>query len=243
MSRFAFLVCLALALAVAAGAGCVPFWQYHHVVKKNEDYVQLIDGHQKEHEHLARTTKEAAQKAETLEATNIMLKGLLEAADSAAKKAFRELQELLAEGVKESFGPEVAGGDIEITPDNKISIAGDVLFALGSADLTKKAKDILKKLAPTLKSKKFANAVIRIEGHTDDQPIKRPATLKNFPTNWHLSVGRAVSVLMELKQLGVPEKRMYAAGYGEFNPRVPNKPGKKGAAKNRRVEIAIMETK
>ena len=47
---------------------------------------------------------------------------------------------------------------------------------------------------------------------------------------------------MELKKLGVPERSMYAAGYGEWMPRVANR-GKKGHPENRRVEIAVVDKK
>ena len=56
-------------------------------------------------------------------------------------------------------------------------------------------------------------------------------------------MARAMSVLVELKKLGINENKMYAAGYGEFKPRVPNKAGRKGAKENRRVEIAIVSSK
>jgi chemotaxis protein MotB len=245
MSKRTFFLVLVLTAAVAAGSGCVPFWVHHDAIKKNENYLTIIEGHQKEHADLARKTDEAVSRATFLEIDNERLTKLEEELRLRLKAGSEKLQELLKEGVKQvevDLGAEIAGGDVTITPDNKISIAGDVLFALGSADLTAKAKDILKKLAPVLKTK-FKDYFIRVEGHTDDVPIKNPKTLEKYKTNWHLSMGRAMSVLMELKNLGIPEIKMYAAGYGEFSPRVPNAPGKKGAKKNRRVEIAIVEFK
>jgi len=240
MPRLTFLLCVALTAVLATG--CVPYWTHHKVVRDNENYTKVISGHQKEHADLVRKTNEAIHRAKELEIEKEYWKKKAMLGDKAVKKATEELQKLLEEGFQQfGFAEEKS---ITITKDNKISIAGDVLFPSGKAELTPKAKEILKnKIVPLLNSKKFANKIIRVEGHTDNQPIGKPETKKRFPTNWHLSAARALSVLMELKKLGISEDRMYAAGYGEFCPEVPNAPGRKGAAKNRRVQIAIMEAK
>ncbi len=243
MAKTAIFLVLVLGAALVAGTGCVPFWIYHRAVKTNEDYVQSIDGHQKEHADLARRTKEAEVKSQSLELRNKELYEKLLNAEGAIGELEKEIRDRLPQVVETaSVDLGLEKGVITVTPDRKISIAGDVLFTLGSTKLTAKAESILKMLAPMLKNE-FKEAYIRIEGHTDDVPIKKPETLKKFPTNWHLSVGRAVSVLLELNKLGVPKEKMYAAGYGEFKPRVPNARGHKGAKENRRVEIAIVATK
>ncbi|NQU76594.1 MAG: OmpA family protein, partial [Planctomycetes bacterium] len=74
---------------------------------------------------------------------------------------------------------------------------------------------------------------------TDDIPIST-ATARRHPTNWYLSVHRAVSVVGALSTAGVPAKRMGAMGFGEFHPIAPNAPGHKGNPQNRRVEIWIV---
>lgn len=242
MTRTTFCLAVILIAAAVAGSGCVPFWVHYDAVKKNENYLKMIDGHQAEHEELARKSDKALSDSQRLQIERDRYKELWEKADIAAKKLHAELKDRLAKGVQQSLPAEMAGGEVQITDDGKISIAGDVLFAPGSANLTPKAKAILAKLAPMLKND-FKDAYIRVEGHTDDMPITKESTKRKFPTNWHLSMGRAVSVLQELKNLEVPEKKMYAAGYGEFKPRVPNKSGKKGAKENRRVEIAVVQTK
>ncbi|MCK5175184.1 MAG: OmpA family protein, partial [Planctomycetes bacterium] len=60
------------------------------------------------------------------------------------------------------------------------------------------------------------------------------------PTNWHLSVHRAISVLNVMTQNKVSPKRLSVRGFGEFRPAEPNKADKKGNAANRRVEIFIV---
>jgi chemotaxis protein MotB len=79
-----------------------------------------------------------------------------------------------------------------------------------------------------------------IVGHTDDLRIIRAETKQKHPTNWHLSVHRAISVLNLLTQDQVAEDRMCAKGYGEFRSVEPNKPNKGGNPANRRVEIFII---
>ena len=235
-----FLVFFVVSAGIAA-SGCVPIPVYYEAVKKNEDLQKVVAAHQAKHADLTRKNDEATSKSQFLEIENNRLKEINRSLEGRVKRASEELLGLLKEGVQKELPVEVAGGEVQITEEGKVSIAGDVLFPSGSAELTEKAKGILKKLVPILSDPKFKDTYIRVEGHTDDQPIVR--VKEKFPTNWHLSVARAVSVLMQLKELGIPEARIYAAGYGEFKPRVPNAPGRKGAAANRRVEIAVMETK
>ena len=64
-----------------------------------------------------------------------------------------------------------------------------------------------------------------------------------YPSNWELSVGRAISVLKYLLH-EVPSKERLSpelleiSGYGEYKPIVPNT-SKENKAKNRRIEIII----
>jgi len=241
MSRNIALIIAALAVLII-GSGCVPYWVHHKAVKLYEDREEIFKGHQTEHADLVRRTDEAEAKAKTAEIERDRFKELYEKAEGVQKKLLAQITKRVETAVQAvDLGPEIEGGVVAVR-DGKISIAGDVLFALGSANLTDKAKAILKKLAPALKTN-FKDNFIRIEGHTDNVPIKNPRTLEKYPTNWHLSAARALSVLIELKKHGIPDRMMYAAGYGEFKERVPNKPNKKGHPENRRVEIAIVTSK
>ena len=76
-----------------------------------------------------------------------------------------------------------------------------------------------------------------IEGHTDNQPIKR----SGWKSNWELSTARALSVLHYLGDKSVAEPRLAAIGYGEYKPALlPMTIPKQGRQKNRRVEIVIL---
>jgi len=116
-----------------------------------------------------------------------------------------------------------------------VSFQDPVLFALGSAELTPKAKEILHKVGSMLLD--IPN-YIRVEGHTDDLPIHTA----RYPSNWELSVARATSVVQELiHSLNFPPERLSAIGYGEYRPRVPNTSAENRQL-NRRVNIVILSS-
>ncbi|MFN3682187.1 MAG: flagellar motor protein MotB, partial [Nitrospira sp.] len=119
-------------------------------------------------------------------------------------------------------------GDIIIT------IPDSVLFHSGEATVRPEALAFLKGLANVLLE---LNRHVRVEGHTDNVPIKTA----QFPSNWELSATRAVMVVRVLSELyGVPADHLAAVGYADTRPVVPNlTPDQR--AKNRRVEIVILE--
>lgn len=105
-----------------------------------------------------------------------------------------------------------------------------VLFDSGSATLKERAKEILTVVVPVIKKVKNH---ITIEGHTDNVPIKNA----RYPSNWELSVARAMSVLSYLIEAHkVDPSRLSASGYGEWRP-IASNVTPEGRAKNRRVEI------
>ena len=123
-----------------------------------------------------------------------------------------------------------------------VKLKSDLTFPPGSANVNNNAKQALKKLVEILNTDEAKDFSVYIAGHTDDMRISRPATRRNHPTNWHLSVHRAIGVEKVLTADGLSPKRICVMGFGEHHPIVPNKPNKKGAAANRRVEIWIVPT-
>ena len=113
-----------------------------------------------------------------------------------------------------------------------IRMKSAILFAEGQAELTRAARTVLSGLAPLLTG---ARADLRVEGHTDDVPIRSGA----FRSNWELSSARAISVVDYLEARGVDKARLSVAGYGEFHPIVAND-GTEHRALNRRVEIVVL---
>ena len=115
-----------------------------------------------------------------------------------------------------------------------ITFVAEVLFDSGKAQLRNDSTPKLEKVASVLNTT-VSDLNIGIEGHTDNQPIKR----SGWKSNWELSTARALSVLHFLSQQGVDEPRLAATGYGEYRPVALNDT-KDGRQKNRRVEIVIL---
>lgn len=121
-----------------------------------------------------------------------------------------------------------------------LKFKSDLLFDSGSDNVQAGAIESIKALADIMNSEKGKQFDIVIVGHTDDMPIKKAETLRNHPSNWHLSVHRAISVEKILESNGISAPRLAVKGYGEYRPVEPNKPDKKGNPVNRRVEIFII---
>lgn len=103
-------------------------------------------------------------------------------------------------------------------------ISSDILFDIGDATL--RPNNLLDKVAAIAIKE---GAYLRIEGHTDNQPIRSP----KFASNWELSSARALSVLHYLEERGVPAKQLKAVGLADTQP-VSESP-----AANRRVVLVI----
>lgn len=121
-----------------------------------------------------------------------------------------------------------------------LKFKSDLVFSPGSDQVNAEATAAIKQLAGIMSSPEGKQFDIVVVGHTDDIPIKRPATRQKHPTNWHLSVHRAISVQQVLTNNGVAPERTAVKGYGEYRPLEPNKPNQGGNPVNRRVEIFIV---
>jgi outer membrane protein OmpA-like peptidoglycan-associated protein len=113
-------------------------------------------------------------------------------------------------------------------PDVVIAMAGDVSFSSGQAELTAAGKKELDGIARTITSR-YADNFIRIEGYTDNTPIRK----SKWGTNEALSQARAEAVMRYLSSKGISSSRMEAVGRGSANP-------KSTKAASRRVEIHIL---
>lgn len=128
---------------------------------------------------------------------------------------------------------------VSISQDERgvvIHLAEELLFASGSAELKRSSLSSLNLLASVLKT---VPNEIRIEGHTDDVPI----ATSTFPSNWHLSIARAVSTGEYLMQRrGLDPGKVTLAGFADQRPLVPNT-STESRAKNRRVDILVIAPK
>ncbi len=115
-----------------------------------------------------------------------------------------------------------------------ITFVAEVLFDSGKAKLRADSLPKLEKVTSVLNTT-VVDLNVGIEGHTDNQPIKK----SGWKSNWELSTARALSVLHFISEQGVSEPRLAATGYGEYKP-VATNDTKEGRQKNRRVEIVIL---
>lgn len=142
--------------------------------------------------------------------------------------------DLIGQGVQQAFSDLVGTGQISLRGNEmwlEIELSSNLLFPSGGAIPNDNAFDLIDKIAVILAP--YQNA-IRVEGFTDDQPIKSAS----YPTNWELSVSRAASIVRLLAMHGVDPHRLSAVGYGEYRPIADNATGT-GRARNRRVVLAV----
>jgi flagellar motor protein MotB len=119
------------------------------------------------------------------------------------------------------------------------SMANSVVFSSGSAALSGEGRELIGAMAKEIAAKPYQRVWIR--GHTDGDPVKKPATLKLYPYgNIQLSSARALEVAMALKAGGLPLSKLAVAGLGSSQPVASNKTAA-GKAQNRRVEIFVID--
>lgn len=127
-------------------------------------------------------------------------------------------------------------GAVQVIPSQEgitLSFIDKVLFDSGKAALREDSIRILGRLGNLLAQ--LPNA-IRVEGHTDNVPIRNA----QFPSNWELSVYRASTVVRFMEdRSGIGSKRLSAVGYGEYRPVLSNTTAA-NRRRNRRVDIIIL---
>ncbi len=138
------------------------------------------------------------------------------------------------------FAPEIHSAKITISSDERglvITLASDFFFEEGSAEINiDEVRESLLKLSRFFQEKEISGRRFRIEGHTDNNPVKGD----KYPSNWELSAARALNTLHFLADFGVDEKRFSIAGYADTRP-VWSNDSREGQAGNRRVDIVILD--
>lgn len=190
-----------------------------------------------EKERLKRENGMLAKKVQTLDNENQILNSLLQTEKVDRKKA----EELLAANQKyvaslQQLFASIETDGVEQTTTG-VRISDGLLFDSGSTSLKEGGKGVLGKLARQIVEQKLK---IRVDGHTDGQPIVR--VKDKYETNWDLSAARALTVLKYLGSQGVPEADMSASAFGEYHPVAGEEgSGAKPNKRNRRVEITVLK--
>ncbi len=117
-----------------------------------------------------------------------------------------------------------------------IRLSDQILFPSGVATLTDDGNKLVSKVARLLENIEDRYRV-RVEGHTDDVPIKTA----RFSSNWELSAARALDVRNRLASSGVADERLSIAAYADTRP-IKSEPDVSlvdRRRKNRRVVIRV----
>lgn len=215
-----------LAVAAAGLTGCATQQQYQQALHANKALQSELD--------------DLAGAYAELEADRDRMVGLYEDAAASAKdaawlrKRTEELNDLLSRFRADTI--DIEGVDVRSTAEGTVfDVEGEVLFQSGSTQLTDKGIETLTKLSSVLTGD---GRPLRIQGHTDSDPIRR----SQWRSNLHLSAARALAVAESLTTAGIPAEKVSVAGYGPHLPR-PNNPGTDPESRkkwNRRVEILLV---
>jgi chemotaxis protein MotB len=152
------------------------------------------------------------------------------------QKNNKELQDKRSEIVK-NLEDEIADQRVKISQLNgviTVKMENKILFPSGEATISEEGETLLKRVASSFN--RIKGKRIRVEGHTDNIPIKN----SRFPSNWELSSTRAANVLHVLVNNSKLKPALYElVGMGEFHPVAKNDTAANRAL-NRRIEIRLL---
>ncbi len=137
---------------------------------------------------------------------------------------------------------EVLAGQsgIQVVGDRFV-FQSEVLFPIGSAEMSPAGIEEIRKLAGTIrdiagKIPKNLNWVLRVDGHAD----RRPTTGTAFASNWELSAERAITVVKLLIDNGVDPTHLAATGFADNQP-LDAGDSPEAFARNRRIELRLTD--
>jgi chemotaxis protein MotB len=247
-------------LVVSMGSGCVGLSEHHTLKNQFEKQEAYVKRHKKDVQQASRETTRVAMKlrekeleVQRLEEQNKDLKYQLvrvakkpaptpaPAPASFSKSPAAKAKPQPASTAPGNYAltassPRITGFKVN-NKSNGIVLDQAKIFSTGSAKIKASGRKALSKLAKVFNSAKYRNNKIRVEGHTDTDPITRSKSIRD---NWELSGMRARAVLNYLESKGVSSTRLSFAGYSFHKPFTSDK-SKAGKVKNRRVEILLFD--
>jgi chemotaxis protein MotB len=226
-----------VAFLALAGAGAGGYMLYQGRQHAREDASAATQRAQAAEE--AKT--ELAQKVEKLEAEKTELATAKDELSKDVQAKTGELEQLKGtyDKLEDKMKDEIAKGDIRLSQSGgklRVDLVDKILFDSGEAVISKRGEGVLSRVGAVLAA--MDDKQIQVSGHTDSNPISEKLA-PQFPTNWELSVSRAVNVVRFLEEkASVPAKNLTATGYGQYHPIASNKTVV-GRARNRRIEILL----
>jgi chemotaxis protein MotB len=212
---------LCLMLVGIASTGCTTPTAYRQAIEDRDGEIRSL---REERTRLKRERLAAQDELNALEARLMDANSALDDISARPITPIAAFPDLDAHGV----GYGMRNGDLVITIPSSIS------FGSGKAELSREGREALKAVASTLNGQ-FLDGFYHVEGHTDDDPIKK----SKFASNRELSLARAMAVLNYLvEECSVLDDQCVVVGHGQYNPLVSNDT-KAHKAENRRVEIIV----
>lgn len=160
---------------------------------------------------------------------------VVEARDRATAASQAEVQELERE-LKAAMGDELKNHEVDmrVTPEGfVVSLRELGFFDSGQSVLLPGAANKITRIAKILSRHGLE---LRVEGHSDNQPISNA----EFRDNWELSTARAMNVLLLMvKQAGFNPTKISVAGYGQYRP-IADDSTAEGRRMNRRVDLVVV---
>ena len=142
------------------------------------------------------------------------------------------------ETLQKGLEADLKNGKVQLRLDTRgliISMREKGFFASGDSTIAADSLPTLAKIGEVVQS--LPNPV-RLEGHTDSQPIHN----SRFHSNWELSASRSIAMLELLRdRFQIPVSRMAIADYAENLPADTNDT-EEGRAHNRRVDLVLLST-
>jgi chemotaxis protein MotB len=225
MKKFITIIPMLLALMFVV-SGCVSSKRYKQLEQAHE---QLKEDHNTAMGEIDALDKEIESMKQELEKEKI-----------ATEQEMQRIKDTYA-ALMEDLNKEISEGKVEVEQIKgrlQLSVAEEIFFDSGKAELKSGGEDVLKRIGAILN--KIPEKNIRIEGHTDNVKIGRLLREK-YPTNWELGAIRAVNVVRYLQEeAGIDPLRLSAVSYAQYRPVDSNKT-KAGRAKNRRIEIVLVD--
>ena len=226
-----------VAFLAAAGAGVGGYWLHQGREHARQDAAAATQRAQAAEDGKT----ELAQKVEKLESEKAELTTAKEELSKDVQAKTGELEQLKGtySQLEEKMKDEIAKGDIRLSQSGgklRVDMVDKILFDSGEAVISKRGEGVLARVGAVLAT--MDDKQIQVSGHTDSNPISDKLATQ-FPTNWELSVTRAVNVVRFLEEkANVPPKNLTATGYGQYHPIASNKSAA-GRARNRRIEILL----
>ena len=118
-------------------------------------------------------------------------------------------------------------------------ISAELYFQSGQSDISEQGAAKVRLAALKIRAKPWA--LVRVEGHTDDKPL-RWTSVGKYIDNMGLSQARAAAVARLLVESGLDPKMISIVGLGPTQPLVPND-SPENRAQNRRVEIKVTDNR